>query len=347
MNIRSLMLGAAALTAIGAAAQANYTVTVPLTDDEDGLTAYITNFDTGAPIDSTIVEGGKAVFTGTTAQPVMARVMLDGNRAGMLILEGGDITVGGPRRIGSGSPVNDAFTALLNSQDELVREFRALPSPDDPRGKEIQNKYEQASQDALNANINNPLGYYLFLQECYNWDLPTFDAKLAEYPQFAAYNKVRTLRQGLVNKQETQPGKMFKDFEVTYNGKTQRLSDYVGKGRYVLADFWASWCGPCIRETKVLKELNSKYGPEGTNQLDVLGVAVWDEPQNTLRAIEQHQLPWQQILDTQTVATDIYGIPAIPCIILFDPEGRIVSRDKQDAELVADVDAAMQQAAAK
>ena len=76
--------------------------------------------------------------------------------------------------------------------------------------------------------------------------------------------------------------------------------------------------------------------------MDFLGVAVWDEPENTLRAIEKHQLPWEQILNTQNVATDIYGIPAIPCIILFDPEGMIVSRDKQDAALIADVEAAMQ-----
>ncbi len=115
----------------------------------------------------------------------------------------------------------------------------------------------------------------------------------------------------------------------------------MGRGRYTLVDFWASWCGPCIRETKTIKELYSKYGPEGTNQLDVLGVAVWDEPENTLRAIEQHQLPWEQILNTQNVATDIYGIPAIPCIILFGPDGTILSRDKQDAELKADVAAAL------
>lgn len=78
----------------------------------------------------------------------------------------------------------------------------------------------------------------------------------------------------------------------------------------------------------------------------MLGVAVWDEPQNTLKAIEQHQLPWEQIINAKTVPTDIYGISGIPCIILFDPEGNIISRDKQDEDLVKDVDAAMLKAAA-
>ncbi len=49
----------------------------------------------------------------------------------------------------------------------------------------------------------------------------------------------------------------------------------------------------------------------------MLGVAVWDEPENTCKAIEAHNLPWGRILNTQNVATDAYGIPAIPCIILF------------------------------
>ena len=101
--------------------------------------------------------------------------------------------------------------------------------------------------------------------------------------------------------------------------------------------------GPCIRETKVIKEIYNKYQGKG---LEVLGVAVWDEPANTLRAIEEHQLPWKQIINAQTVPTDLYGISGIPCIILIDPNGKIVGRDKQDEELIADVEAAMEAFAA-
>ena len=102
----------------------------------------------------------------------------------------------------------------------------------------------------------------------------------------------------------------------------------------VLLDFWASWCGPCRRETAVIKDLLKEYGPKG---LDVVGVAVWDEPDNTRKAIEELALPWPQILNAQSVPTELYGIAGIPTIIIIDPDGKIVSRDKQDEELRADV----------
>ena len=133
---------------------------------------------------------------------------------------------------------------------------------------------------------------------------------------------------------------MFKDFEITYgDGTSKKLSDYVGKGKYTLVDFWASWCGPCIRETAVIKDIYNEYGPKG---LEVLGVAVWDEPENTKDAIEKHQLPWPQIINAQTVPTELYGISGIPCIIIFGPDGKILSRDKQGDALRADVKAAME-----
>ena len=59
------------------------------------------------------------------------------------------------------------------------------------------------------------------------------------------------------------------------------------------------------------------------------------------RAIKDHELPWDCILDAQAVPTELYGITGIPCIILFGPDGTIISRDKQDDDLRADVDAAL------
>ena len=101
----------------------------------------------------------------------------------------------------------------------------------------------------------------------------------------------------------TAAGNKFVDFTVE-GDSVQKLSDYVGRGRYTLVDFWASWCGPCRREMPVIKELYDEFNSKG---LDVVGVAVWDEPEDSKKAMEQLELPWPQILNAKSVPTDLYG----------------------------------------
>ena len=86
------------------------------------------------------------------------------------------------------------------------------------------------------------------------------------------------------------------------------------------------------------EELYAKYKDRGLN---VVGVAVWDKPEDTEKAIKSHELPWPCIVNAQTIPTDLYGIQGIPCIIVINSEGIIVSRDKQSEALVKDVDEVM------
>ena len=64
---------------------------------------------------------------------------------------------------------------------------------------------------------------------------------------------------------------------------------------------------------------------------------MWDEPADTERAIAKEEIPWECIINAQSLPTDLYGIVGIPCIILISPDGTILSRDKQSEELVADI----------
>lgn len=337
MKLKMLLMSAAvALTSCAGAAASDgaYTLTLPLTPDEDDATVFIVNYDNGAKIDSVTVTDGKAVFSGSVSEPVLARLVMDGQRMGTFILENGDLTMV-PQK-GVSSPMNDRLADMQKELGEIVQQYRALPddSASVAKGAELEARYNAIVEKAIDDNKDNPIGYYFFMNKAYEYSLPELNAALDKYPSFKKYERVNKLVEAAQNKARTQPGNKFVDFEVANDSTVQRLSDYVGKGKYVLVDFWASWCGPCIRETQVIKEILQEYGPKG---LEVLGVAVWDEPQNTLQAIEKHQLPWPQILNAQTIPTDLYGISGIPCIILFGPDGTIISRDKQDAELKADV----------
>ncbi len=343
MNHKLLIFiaGGALAACTATAATDTYTVSAEFSEDFDGQPAVMINYDTGEKIDSVLVEGNKAVFSGSVEKPVMARIIIDGNRVPVFVLEPGAITISPEVRGASGSALNDLNAKIQQHIGELGAKYQAAPqdSTGDAERERIMAAYDSYCDSVFKANVDNPIGYTLFMDKAYNMTLPELEAALVEYPSLKTYTRVNKLIAAAKNKAATSPGSKFVDFAITNDSITQRLSDYVGKGKPVLVDFWASWCGPCIRETKVIKEILEEYGPKG---LEVLGVAVWDEPQNTLRAIEHHKLPWQQIINAQTVPTDLYGISGIPCILLIAPDGTILSRDKQDEELRADVKAMME-----
>lgn len=333
MKLKTILtLGMAAAVAITASAE-KYRITVPVTADRQGQVLRLIDYDKVEVIDSVKLAGELVDFTGEIDEYVPAALQFAGERPFVqFVLEGGTMVYRPADNVMFGTMLNDMSNETEAQLVELAKKFRSAQTEQEQQA--IYDQYNKLVEDGMRENLDNPLGYFYFLQAQQNMDPAEVLKLLDENPRLASYRRVQMLKQSLANKAATQPGSKYRDFEVTYDGKTERLSDYVGKGKYTLVDYWASWCGPCIRQTAVLKELYNKYKDKG---LDVLGVAVWDDPDDTAAAIKKHDLPWHSIVNAQQIPTDLYGITGIPCIMLIGPDGTILSRDKQDDELRADV----------
>lgn len=199
----------------------------------------------------------------------------------------------------------------------LFAKFETIADNDDAAAK-------AAALDFVKENKNDA-GVYV-IQSILSFLMPTDELiKLVDGDEyFKNHAQLQEAKKEWLVQQETGEGKKFKDFEAEYEGKVTKLSDYVGKGKYVLVDFWASWCGPCRAEIPNLIKVYNKYKGD---KFEVLGVATWDKPEDTKKAIEQLGIPYPQMMNAQKAGSDAYGINGIPQIILFGPDGTIVKRN--------------------
>ncbi len=123
---------------------------------------------------------------------------------------------------------------------------------------------------------------------------------------------------------KVEEGKPAQEFtQSTPDGKSVKLANY--KGRYVLIEFWASWCGPCRAENPNLLKQYNMYNNKG---FDILSVSLDKEREPWVKAVEHDALPWTQVSDLKGWNNEVavlYGIRAVPASFLVDPSGKIVA----------------------
>lgn len=297
-----------------------YKVTVTFPDEStNGETAFLTNYDTGDTLASATVENNVCTFEGNADKGFFARLLVGGNRYGFIV-EPGEVNLS----IAEGnaiSPLNDKMAAWSKQMAENANDSTITE-------EESEARYAEGLKQLFEENKDNAIGPWAFCNYLMYKDFSEaeIDALLKEAPaEYAQLKRVEKAKNAAHQLTVTAEGQKFTDFEVkAEDGAIQKLSDHVGKGKVTLVDFWASWCPPCRAEIPKLQVLKAKYG----DKLDVLGVAVWDNPDDTRKAMDELKITWPVIIGTQQLnePTDLYGIKGTPHIIVFGPDGTILSR---------------------
>ena len=333
---------AMAMFAIGVAAATAQVATMNLSGsvpaELNGKKMYIINLDTRERIDSAVVKNGKLVFaTEVGAGEAVPAAIAEGSKRRLsFILEPGTATINDRGQV-KGTRLNNIVEGVGDMLDSLTVDYKARQKQimqsqmsNDEKMKAAETLYNDGKQDKRSGIHDVP-------EIADGMTVAEMDELLDGAVQWIKEsNAVASYKQKALSMEKTAPGQMFTDFSVKMsNGKTVKLSDYVGKGDYVVLDFFASWCGPCRREMPTLKGIYEKYNGKG---LKVVGLAVWGEPADTKKCVKELALPWTIIDNAQSEATEIYGVSGIPHIIVFAPDGTILARDLRGNDLAAKVD---------
>jgi peroxiredoxin len=339
----------------------NYQVTVKLNGLKENATAYLVyqyGWSNQRVLDSAKVKKGVFVFTAPIEEPVKTTLIIDHAGAGLksigingdwliLYLEKGRIQVKGNDSIThatiTGSPLNTeyakyakTFAAVEKSMKAVEAKYRAAP---DEKKKDalfitsLQNEIKESLKvrDSLKyVYINQHPDSYFSLEAltelAENAEVSKVQQVFKKLSPRLRNSKAGKDLSGLIDDAGASAiGTMAADFtQHDTSDSPVKLSDL--RGKYVLLDFWASWCGPCRAENPNVVKAYAKYHSKG---FEILAVSLDSKKEAWLKAIQDDKLTWKHVCDLKgwhnEVAT-LYGIRAVPENLLIDPTGKIIAK---------------------
>lgn len=267
-------------------------------------------------IDSAEVKDGKFQFNEKLLVPELYGLTLNKDKSPLYVfLESGKINADVDTAsyyeasVVSGSKSNDLFTAYKKQRGVKIDEF-----------------IQQNPASIVSAYVLYRDFSYRLSPEQIKQNISLLDPSLHTTPYVAVLNDLV----GVLS--SVSIGKKAPDFTaLDPDGKSISLSQH--KGKYVLLDFWAAWCGPCRRENPNVVKAWQKYHAKG---FDVFGVSLDKKKADWIKAIKDDQLTWTHVSDLaywNSAPAKLYGVRAIPSNVLIDPDGIIIARNLRGAEL--------------
>ena len=339
---RFLILVAAALLC-SCAGRNRYTVEGTVVGDD--RTLYLCEGD--SICDSTRTDNGAYRFRGSADRPriVMLYDAPDGSGAlhAIVILEPGQIVIvpdstDEGRFFATGTPSNDAFKHYAEMQEALVEEFRNPATSEERRVEIAQQAMLGLVRRMVQENRDNFFGVQM-LSQASTYDLSEqelLDEISLFTPEMQQTGQMVRLKERAELQIRTAVGQPYTDIsQPDADGKEISLRSVVenSANKYVLLDFWASWCGPCMGEVPHLKKAYDAFHEKG---FEIYGVSLDSNRDKWLAAIRKNDMKWIQVCSFEEFdnqAAREYAIRSIPSNLLIDHEGKIVAKNLRGEEL--------------